>query len=277
MNLLGIYREPANSPGRHRTNDVRILELVGQALERDGVGVQLASLEDARTLRRQVDAIFSMCQSASSLAELSEWSRQGHRILNPPEAARAVYRDRLYPRLREAGLPLPDCIYLPTDRLPAQDVLKRVFGPAGAWLKRADVHAMEPGDVVHVPDTERLKDALGAFRSRGLLQAVLQTHIDGDEVKFYGVAGGDFFWPFYPKESAGYPFDERALRALAEQAAQALGLAVYGGDAIVDPSGHLTLIDLNDWPSFAPCRGAAACAIARRIRNFCQDRADVLS
>ena len=33
-------------------------------------------------------------------------------------------------------------------------------------------------------------------------------------------------------------------------------------DVIVASTGDLTLIDLNDWPSFAPCREAAADAIA---------------
>ena len=34
---------------------------------------------------------------------------------------------------------------------------------------------------------------------------------------------------------------------------------------IVSPAGGLTLIDLNDWPSFAPCRDAAAAAIANYL------------
>jgi hypothetical protein len=40
---------------------------------------------------------------------------------------------------------------------------------------------------------------------------------------------------------------------------------VFGGDVIVGPSGELTLIDLNDWPSFAPVRDTAAAAIAAYI------------
>ena len=42
----------------------------------------------------------------------------------------------------------------------------------------------------------------------------------------------------------------------------AAGLDVFGGDVIVSSRGELTLIDLNDWPSFAPCRERAAYAIA---------------
>jgi len=50
MNFLGIYREPEFSPGRHMSNDTKILRRVGQALERAGVTVTLASLDEARPL-----------------------------------------------------------------------------------------------------------------------------------------------------------------------------------------------------------------------------------
>ena len=137
----------------------------------------------------------------------------------------------------------------------------------GAWLKRADVHATQPGDVVRLERWADLNSALARFRARGLNQAVLQKHCEGDEVKFYAVKGGRLFWPYYPKDSEGYPFDENELRALAEHAASALDIAIYGGDAIISPEGKITLIDLNDWPSFAPCRGAAASAIAKHLKE----------
>ena len=70
-----------------------------------------------------------------------------------------------------------------------------------------------------------------------------------------------------PKDSEGYPFDEKKLHALAEHAAETLGVSIYGGDAIISPNGTITLIDLNDWPSFAPCRGAAAHAIAKYLKD----------
>ena len=109
-------------------------------------------------------------------------------------------------------------------------------------------------------------DALDAgcadFRARGIRVAAVQAHRPGDEIKFYGVAGGPFFHWFYSGPSRGYAFDHAALPRLAARAAQAAGLEVFGGDVIVSSSGELTLIDLNDWPSFAPCREAAADAIA---------------
>ena len=81
----------------------------------------------------------------------------------------------------------------------------------------------------------------------------------------YGLAGGAFFHWFYSGETRKYPFDFSQLHSVADQAAAAAGLDIFGGDVIVSASGDLTLIDLNDWPSFAPCRERAAYAIAQFI------------
>ena len=54
-----------------------------------------------------------------------------------------------------------------------------------------------------------------------------------------------------------------SLERAARTAAAALGLEVWGGDAIVSEHSS-TIIDFNDWPSFEPVRTAAAAAIARR-------------
>ena len=44
-----------------------------------------------------------------------------------------------------------------------------------------------------------------------------------------------------------------------------MDVRIYGGDCIVDEHGHISIIDFNDWPSFAPCRAEAAPAIARSV------------
>jgi len=278
MNFLGIYRESEYSPGRHMSNDAKILRLVGQALGRYGVSVTLASLEEARLLRQEADFIFSMCQGPRAVAELTEWKNEGAFILNDPEASRRTYRDSLCSTLREKALGFPHSEFLATDVHPseleryrawfdADGGLGRRISSGGAWLKRADVHATQNGDVIKLDRWPDLNAGLTAFRLRGLKQAVLQKHCQGDEVKFYAVAGGKLFWPYYPKESEGYPFDEKELQAMASHAAGELGVSIYGGDAIISPDGHITLIDLNDWPSFAPCRGAAASAIAKYLKE----------
>lgn len=263
--FLGIYREAEYSPGRHLDNDALILRLVGDALARLGATVRLVHLDEARSLRHDAAIVFSMTQGPAGLDELDEWAREGTTIVNHPSASRRTYRDQLCPLLGSDGVAFPRSIFVPTVERADLDGCREFFDRGSAWLKRADVHATCPADVVHVDAWEELGPALRGFSTRGLRCAVLQEHREGDEVKFYGVAGGRLFWPYYPREHRGYPFDEQELRRVAELAASELSIGIYGGDAIVGPDGSLSLIDLNDWPSFAPCRGAAAYAIARHV------------
>ena len=53
-------------------------------------------------------------------------------------------------------------------------------------------------------------------------------------------------------------------------AAETLGLYVYGGDAIISPDGTVSIIDINDWPSFAPVRDEASREIAKLILRKAQ-------
>ena len=149
-------------------------------------------------------------------------------------------------------------------------MLFRSNGPL--WLKRGDVHASVSADVQRVESAAALARGLAGFASRGIAAAAVQAHCEGDEIKFYGVAPGRFFHWYYTGTPAGRPVDPAALARLAARAAAAAGLHVYGGDAIVAPDGALTLIDLNDWPSFAPCRDEAVAAIA----NLLEARADAV-
>ncbi len=277
MRLIGLYREAEYSPGRHRSNDAQLLELVGQALEARGCSIDLMTLAEAARYRRSVTMIFSMCQGREALDLLTRWELDGTRLINSPRAALNTYRDRLPAIMQAAGIRFPPTTIVTTARVdhPAAEV------NGGVWLKRGDVHASISADVQWTDSTDRLRAGLREFASRGITHAALQAHRFGDEIKFYGVAAGAFFHWFYPGgRSAGDvgfggnaegarrngngrpPVDVGALRRLGENAAAAAGLEVFGGDVIVEPSGELTLIDLNDWPSFAPCRDRASDAIA---------------
>jgi hypothetical protein len=129
------------------------------------------------------------------------------------------------------------------------------------WLKRGDVHAIQEGDVVSVASPEALTEALGHFRANGIRQVLVQEHVDGDVVKFYGVGDRAFFRVF---SASGEDVTDRmgSLQILARRAARAVGLEVYGGDAVIAPHGEIRLIDLNDWPSFSRCCESAGASIA---------------
>lgn len=258
--LLGIYREPECSPGRHRSNDALLLESIAARLRTHGVRVDLATLDSVRPARPDAALVLSMCQGREGLEMLSGWEREGVHIVNSPCAARNTYRDRLPAILRTAGVPFPrtTIVGIADERFTA-DL------SSGMWLKRGDVHASVSADVQWVDSAEHLRAGLQDFRSRGIHHAALQEHRAGTEIKFYGIAGGAFFHWFFTDGARQAAPDAAALQALGERAAGAARLDIFGGDVIVEPSGALTLIDLNDWPSFAPCREAAAQAIATHV------------
>ena len=256
--LVGISREKEYSPGRHQSNDALLLEAVTGRLRVRGSRVDLMMLDLAEPAPADAALVFSMCQGRAALERLLAWERDGARIVNSPRAALNTYRDRLPGVMANAGVPFP------RTELVSTNGHRRLDQPCGAgfWLKRGDVHASVSRDVQWIDSSDALEAGCAEFRSRGIAAAAVQEHRPGDEIKFYGVAGGLFFHWFYSGASRGYPFDRARLPRLAAGAAQAAGLEIFGGDVIVSPSGELTLIDLNDWPSFAPCREAAADAIA---------------
>jgi hypothetical protein len=120
-------------------------------------------------------------------------------------------------------------------------------------------------DVVAAEASE-LAGVVHQFAARGVRTIALQANVPGPIVKFYGVQGSGFFHWYVAQPVPGVvvEVDEARLRTLAFAAATALGLEVFGGDAAIEGADRPVLIDLNDWPSFAPVREAAAQAIADR-------------
>jgi hypothetical protein len=256
--LLGLYRERQYSPGRHLSNDVLLLDQIAHRLRERAFAVDLLTLDEAERRRTDAEIIFSMCQGRLSLESLTDWEREGARIINSPRAALNTHRDRLPALMVQAGVPFPQTRLIRT----REEVdLGSLDLNGGIWLKRGDVHASVTADVQWIDSGERFDAGMADFARRGIDVAALQAHRAGDEIKFYGVGGGFFHW-FYSGEARKYPFNFADLEHLASRAATAAGLDIFGGDVIVSPSGELTLIDLNDWPSFAPCRERASYAIA---------------
>ena len=260
----GIFREEAHSPGRE-SDDAEILRLTAKGLEAKGFQVDLKTPDE---LGAPTDAsprgIFLMCEQPVALQSLSAWEAAGTREVNSPAAVLNTYRDRMIAQFAEAGVPFI------ASRLVATSG-EGVAASQRVWVKRADVHNTQAGDVVYAADAGAVQAALAALEARGIPRAVIQPHVDGDLIKFYGIGPGGgahgeppwFRW-FYHKDQqlSGHAFDQRALARLVRQAAAALGLEIYGGDCIATASGEIVLIDLNAWPSFALFREEAASVIA---------------
>ena len=244
---LGIYREKRFSPGKVG-DDRAILHSTAAQLRDAELRVQLVEAETLGEILDGPRIVFTMCQSIEALAVLDSLHCP---VVNSPGSIRGCFRLNLVPRLEEARVPQPRW-RIATDRMP------RDLG-AGPWLKRGDVHAMEAADVRRIFEEEEWHAALEAMRRRGVPAAIVQEHREGEVYKFYGVAGGFF-------RAYGLPAGREADAArLAGTAANAIGLSAYGGDGVCAPDGTLTLIDLNDWPSFSRCRDEAARAISEHL------------
>jgi hypothetical protein len=118
--------------------------------------------------------------------------------------------------------------------------------------------------VRRVTDAAGARAALAELAGRGVEMAVLEAHVPGRTVKFYAVRGTGFFRA-YAEDGSEQAAPPAAWHEVADRAAEALGLSIYGGDVVVDASGAAAVVDVNDWPSFSRCRADAAEAIAAHL------------
>ncbi len=260
--FLGITREPVFSPGRVQ-DDGAILEMVADRLRAGGQDVRVLAADAEPWPEPAAGTIvFTMCQGAPALQRLQQWQARGVRIVNCPEAILNCQRHRTVAAFQAAAIPFPETVLLTVGGEPP---LPSWVANGGAWVKRGDVHATEADDVVAVDGTAAARRALQRFRERGIAAAVLQRHVAGTVVKFYAVRDG-FFHCVRPLGGVEIPLEVlRRIAKLGQRAAAALNVEVYGGDCVYDVNGGVTLIDLNDWPSYAPCRAEGAAAIAAHL------------
>ena len=266
MKLLGIFRETLHSPLRE-FDDYEILRLTAQYLVQKKIDVHVAKPEEFLALAEQwtgplPDGIFMMCEQEKILNLLHVWEQKGVKMINSIHGIWNTYRYNMVPLIQKAEVSHPES-HLVFTQDPVPLISKKV------WIKRGDVHNTQKGDVSLVESTLQVQDLFNSFLSRGISQAVIQDHIQGDLIKFYGVGSRLLPWFrwFYHKdqELKNYKFSTDQLRDLVFHAAETLNLQVFGGDVVVDPQGNLFLIDMNAWPSFALFRSEAAPAIAEFI------------
>ena len=267
----GVYREVEHSPGRV-ADDAAILEAVGRRLEEADVTVDYRRPGDVSGREADLPALaFAMTEGRPALEALRLWESRGVTVVNRPRAIAHTHRESMMSLLEAQRVPVPESRLLDCDApVPRGDADDRLY--SACWIKQATEHKTREGDVVFAADGSSVQEVLGRLRERGQPRAVVQRHVEGDLVKFYGVSAPEaadpswFEW-FHPKEhpAAGHAFDTGSLRGFAFRAAQALGLDVWGGDAIVTPAGGIFLIDVNAWPSFALYREQAADHIAAHL------------
>jgi hypothetical protein len=272
--LIGISRETLHSPDRV-FDDSEILRLTGEALAADGVDVELVRPERISSgwwNRPHPEMAFVMCEQERMLKPLSVWEREGATLVNSVAAIRNTCRYRMIPLLSSTGVRFPRSQIVATHSPNLERRLRGYFERANThslWIKRGDVHNTQEGDVSMARSTAEAWALMLGLRSRGVTRSVWQEHIEGDLVKLYGIgeSGEEWFKWFYHKDQKlnGHFFSESELKDTFFSAAKALGLEIFGGDAVVASDGSVYLIDINAWPSFALFRSEASAAIARHI------------
>lgn len=262
INCWGIFREIAHSPNRE-SDDEHILRSTAKKLKDYGVSVSLFHPDEIKKEGNNMPhLLFLMCEELPTLDMLQTWEKQGIIMINSTEGVRNTYRNRMVDLLSDANY-FPESSLVETSNL----LINKTGFPC--WVKRGDVHATQEGDVVLVQDLEELSYCAKRFNDRGIKNALLQKHIEGDLIKFYGVGvdEGCWFHFFYHKNQIlkNCPLNIKELKNYARKGAMVLGLEIFGGDAIVDSSGKIQIIDLNAWPSFALFREEASTQISDYI------------
>lgn len=263
--IIAVSRAERFSPNSVE-KDAKILDCLCKALMHYGYDVETSG-EEAIGLSVKKRVYVSMARSTEALDFLSEAEARGAVVMNDPHAVVLCQNRRLLmERLRREGIATStEC--------------GGKESASGYWIKKNRGYSEQADDVCFAANDAERDEMVEAMRRRGIDDVYVTPHIEGDLVKFYGVAGTDFFRTFYPGDDgqfkfeqekvngkpSHYAFDERKLQHDIDRAARAVGLDFYGGDVVISAEGEATVIDLNDWPSYSRCREEAARAMALAV------------
>ena len=268
MKVATLPRSPLHSPYM-QANDAAILAAVERELVQQGHTVERLGEEDDYS---GYDVICNMSRTPAVLKKLKKAEAEGCTVLNSSAAVENCSRSAMTATLQGHNIPQPAHKHITS---PAH----LDGAPYPAWIKKSEGWSCRIEDVSYAADSKEAATAFNAIKAGSGCDAILFEHIAGDLIKFYGVRD-TYFTHTYPVpektkfglekingEPAHHPFDLQELKSTAFSAAQALGLHIFGGDAIITPKGEIFIIDINDFPSFTAVRDEAAAHIAQAITN----------
>ena len=267
LRLAGISRQVDYSPN-HVENDSLIIRATAEELKKLGVDVSVYGEREVLNSSFNEKLIFSMVQGPEAIDRLLEIENDGAFVVNSPRSVINCYRINMVTLLPENGIPFPKSVII---NIPCEDENKLPdFDSGKHWVKRGGVHAVHREDVTMVYSNAERNNVIKEFNRRGIKKAILQEHLEGDVIKFYAVQNSGFFNWYYLNGKYHTEFNNNKLKELASKSADILGLSIYGGDAIISQDGKISIIDMNDWPSFAPVREEASKYIAKLIFNMAE-------
>ncbi|GHT87737.1 hypothetical protein FACS189474_1320 [Bacteroidia bacterium] len=279
IKITGVRRDTQYSPN-HIENDAAIFNLASEHLKKHGFEVTEYSEEEFLNTPVTGDFIYTMARDTRTVEKLQALENEGKKVINSGYGINNCRREKMTRLLIAHHIPYPKTIIVQTNDPSSVDLSS--LG-SDCWIKRGDFHAIQRDDVVYARVGTETDSLIREYALRNISSIVINEHLEGDLVKFYGVSGTDFFHWFYPcscqhtkygleainGKITGIPFDVNRLKEICNQVAQVLNIRIYGGDCVIGQDGRIRIIDFNDWPSFAPCREEAAPFIAECIASFC--------
>lgn len=279
MYVLLIYRATEFSPNNVE-KDAAILEAVQARLLLAGHAVCAIHEEDLTDRDLQsADVIFSMARRLKSLILLQ---RSGKRVINAPEGVMhtAPSRETTLDLLAASGIAIPPywSYEASSDEMfQCEEELQQLLP---GWVKAMHPKGVTSEDVSYVNTPLEADTKVVELQASGYTDIVVTKHLTGPVVKVYCVMNEDdsqFLRWFLPQAEGYSKFgdekfnasagvvvspNEKELSSFAQKISAAVGLIVFGFDAILTAEGALSVIDVNDWPSFSKFREEAADAIA---------------
>lgn len=271
--ITGISRGREFSPN-HEDNDMAIFSSVAEELRDRRFKVDTYTEKEFVKRKKYGNVIFNMVRDTGSIKLLKGIEISGTKVINSAFGIENCYR-KVLTRIFEANnIPCPKSIIVSTQK----DFPSFTFP---CWIKRGSSHTMVRKDVAYVECSEEAEKVFEDFRRRNIDEAVINEHIVGDLIKFYGIYDTGFFYSFYPTEQShskfglelingkarGFSFNKEQLKEYCEKASRILNVPIYGGDCVITSKGEIKIIDFNDWPSFARCRDIAVSYIADYIQK----------
>ena len=184
-------RAGAFSPN-HIGNDATIFNMVADQLRKRGCDVTTYSEEQLINGKVTESIILNMCRERRSITRLQELEDAGALVINSGYGIENCTRERMTRILIGSNIPYPESLIVGTDEAIKDSLAKARF--TQCWIKRGDSHAMHKEDVSFARHHQEAQEMLQEYFLRGIKRAVINRHLEGDLIKFYGVQGTPFFY-----------------------------------------------------------------------------------
>ena len=206
--IAGIMRAGAYSPN-HIGNDAAIFDATAEQLRKRGCEVNVYSEEQFIAGKVSERIILNMCREQRSIQLLQRKEDEGCLVINSGYGIENCTRERMTRILLGSNIPYPESLIVNTNEA-VKPALKE-SGFTACWIKRGDFHAMHKEDVSYGRHIEEAQEVLQEYFYRGIKRAVINKHLPGDLIKFYGVKGSPFFYWFYPFDEGHSKYGHEAI------------------------------------------------------------------